>query len=59
MNFSIPDLSGKVIFINLESGAYYEPVGKETKLSFTVRDTDLATRLWDWTEEQLKVLNVQ
>ncbi|GKT65780.1 short-chain dehydrogenase/reductase family oxidoreductase [Colletotrichum tofieldiae] len=44
---------------NLRSGAYYEPVGKEVKLSSTARDVNLAKRLWEWTEEQLKALEIQ
>lgn len=44
---------------NIRSGAYYEPVGKEAKLSSTARDGDLAKKLWDWTEEQLKALDIQ
>ncbi|KAH6959617.1 chaperonin 10-like protein [Ilyonectria sp. MPI-CAGE-AT-0026] len=44
---------------NIRSRAYYEPVGKEVKLNSTARDEDLAKRLWDWTEEQLKALDIQ
>lgn len=44
---------------DLRSGAYYEPVGKEAKLGSTARDTNLSKRLWDWTEEQLKVLDIE
>ncbi|KAL6402708.1 Short-chain dehydrogenase/reductase SDR [Ilyonectria robusta] len=44
---------------NVRSGAYYEPVGKEAKLGSTARDGNLSKRLWDWTEEQLKALDIQ
>ncbi|KAH7117341.1 oxidoreductase, partial [Dactylonectria macrodidyma] len=43
---------------NIRSGAYYKPVGKEAKFNSTARDGDLAKKLWDWTEEQLKALNI-
>jgi retinol dehydrogenase 12 len=36
----------------VESGAYYEPVGKKAAGSTVSRDKRLAQRLWEWTEEQ-------
>jgi NAD(P)-dependent dehydrogenase (short-subunit alcohol dehydrogenase family) len=39
---------------DLKPGAYYEPVGKEVKLNSTARDGELAKKLWNWTEEQLR-----
>ncbi|KXG54054.1 Short-chain dehydrogenase/reductase SDR [Penicillium griseofulvum] len=40
----------------IRNGGYYEPVGKleNGKLNETARDDNLAERLWDWTEEELK-----
>jgi NAD(P)-dependent dehydrogenase (short-subunit alcohol dehydrogenase family) len=36
------------------SGAYYTPVAKEGGQTKWARDPELAGKLWDWTEEQLK-----
>lgn len=36
------------------SGKYYEPVGVPDKETLVVKDTLLSSRLWDWTEEELK-----
>ena len=36
------------------SGAYYVPVGKQTQASEDARDGKLATRLWEWSNEELK-----
>lgn len=38
----------------VESGAYYEPVGKKSAGSAYARDGLLAGRLWDWTEGELR-----
>lgn len=38
----------------IENGAYYEPVGEFGKGNATTRDAELAKKLWEWTEEQLK-----
>lgn len=43
---------------DVKSGAYYEPVGKEVKLNSTARDSGLAKKLWDWTEEQLGAIGL-
>jgi NAD(P)-dependent dehydrogenase (short-subunit alcohol dehydrogenase family) len=39
---------------DLQSGAFYEPVGKLGKHSKYSQDASLATELWDWTQNQLK-----
>jgi hypothetical protein len=36
------------------SGAYYRPVAKEGGQTKWARDPELAGKLWEWTEEQLK-----
>lgn len=40
----------------IRGGSYYEPVGKmaDGKLSKLAKSEDLARRLWEWTEEELK-----
>lgn len=37
----------------VESGAYYEPIGKKSLGSELARDTQLARKLWKWTEDEL------
>ncbi|KAI1373881.1 hypothetical protein F4677DRAFT_427528 [Hypoxylon crocopeplum] len=37
------------------SGKYYEPVGVPNKETALAKDGDLSRRLWDWTEEELRV----
>lgn len=37
-----------------ENGAYYELVGEAGKESVLARDDALSTKLWDWTEKELK-----
>ena len=39
---------------DLQSGQWYEPVGELGKHNKYSSDADLAARLWDWTQEQLK-----
>jgi NAD(P)-dependent dehydrogenase (short-subunit alcohol dehydrogenase family) len=39
----------------VKSGAYYTPVTREGGQTDLARDSELAGRLWEWTEEQLKV----
>ncbi|KAI0163979.1 retinol dehydrogenase 11 [Xylariaceae sp. FL1272] len=40
---------------DIVQGAYYEPVGKVSKISTQYsRDKELASRLWNWTDEELK-----
>jgi len=38
---------------DVKTGAFYEPVGKESMGSERSRDNSLADRLWQWTEDQL------
>ncbi len=38
----------------LENGGYYVPVGKKNSGTRLARDADLAGRLWEWSEEQMK-----
>ncbi|GAB0133742.1 hypothetical protein EsDP_00002139 [Epichloe bromicola] len=38
---------------NIDSGAYYEPVGVPGKAGRLARNEDLAKELWDWTENEL------
>ena len=38
----------------VKTGAYYVPVGKENAGSKRSRDPELARRLWEWTERELK-----
>ncbi|EXJ58751.1 hypothetical protein A1O7_06181 [Cladophialophora yegresii CBS 114405] len=38
----------------LESGRYYEPVGKAGKDGPLSRDDELARRLWEWTDKELQ-----
>lgn len=40
----------------IRGGSYYEPVGKmaDGKLTKLAKSGDLARRLWEWTEDQLK-----
>lgn len=40
--------------MDVVSGEYYEPVGVMGKASGCAKDDDLAKRLWDWTENELK-----
>jgi len=35
------------------NGTYYEPIGKSGKESSLSRDSQLASKLWDWTEKEL------
>ncbi|KIW30106.1 uncharacterized protein PV07_05880 [Cladophialophora immunda] len=37
----------------VKNGAYYNPVGKENRGSKQSRDTELAKKLWEWTESEL------
>ncbi|EXJ76001.1 uncharacterized protein A1O5_00509 [Cladophialophora psammophila CBS 110553] len=37
----------------VKNGAYYVPVGKESLGSKKSRDTELAKKLWEWTESEL------
>lgn len=39
---------------DLKTGAYYEPLGKETKVDKTAGDVKLGTELWEWTEGALE-----
>jgi len=39
---------------NLENGAYYEPLGVKKTPIRDGTDKELAKKLWDWTEEELK-----
>ena len=40
------------------SGGYYEPIGVEGKRATALaRDRELAGRLWEWTQEELKGWN--
>ncbi|KAJ5173263.1 hypothetical protein N7492_005856 [Penicillium capsulatum] len=40
----------------ISSGMYYEPVGKlmESRLDDVARDEELARKLWEWTDEELR-----
>ncbi|KAL6401172.1 hypothetical protein AUP68_16898 [Ilyonectria robusta] len=42
----------------VESGEYYEPVGVAGKGSKYTKDHELAKRLWEWTENELKEYEV-
>ncbi|OAP62187.1 hypothetical protein AYL99_04390 [Fonsecaea erecta] len=37
----------------VKNGAYYTPIGKENCGSKQTRDTELAKKLWEWTESEL------
>ncbi|KAI9037494.1 NAD(P)-binding protein [Aspergillus affinis] len=39
---------------DVENGAYYEPVGKAGQDSPLSRDSELAEKLWNWTDKTLK-----
>ncbi|PLB46269.1 NAD(P)-binding protein [Aspergillus steynii IBT 23096] len=39
---------------DVENGAYYEPIGKTGQDSPLSRDSELARKLWDWTEKTLE-----
>ncbi|KAM0487426.1 hypothetical protein ACHAP7_001939 [Fusarium lateritium] len=39
---------------DIENGEFYEPVGKSGGLERHGLDDEMARKLWDWTEEQLK-----
>ncbi|SPJ93289.1 related to alcohol dehydrogenase homolog Bli-4 [Fusarium torulosum] len=39
---------------DIENGEFYEPVGKTGGLEGHGLDDEMARKLWDWTEEQLK-----
>lgn len=42
----------------LVNGAYYEPIGVQGKLATAQsRDEELARKLWEWTQEELKSFN--
>jgi NAD(P)-dependent dehydrogenase (short-subunit alcohol dehydrogenase family) len=38
----------------LETGEYYEPIGKKMRGSAACRDVELAKRLWEYTEKELE-----
>ncbi|KAK3051584.1 hypothetical protein LTR09_007239 [Extremus antarcticus] len=38
----------------IESGTYYEPVGIKGQLKNEARNDELAEKLWNWTQEELK-----
>jgi NAD(P)-dependent dehydrogenase (short-subunit alcohol dehydrogenase family) len=38
----------------VKSGVYYMPIGKAICASKYTKDAELASQLWDWTEEQFK-----
>ena len=38
----------------VESGVYYEPVGKKGKLARESGNDELAEKLWDWTQKELE-----
>ena len=38
---------------NVESGAYYKPVGNKAEGGGYAQDRQLATQLWEWTEKEL------
>ncbi|KAJ4125946.1 hypothetical protein NW765_001721 [Fusarium oxysporum] len=40
--------------LDIENGEFYEPVGKTGGLEGHGLDDEMAKKLWDWTEEQLK-----
>jgi NAD(P)-dependent dehydrogenase (short-subunit alcohol dehydrogenase family) len=40
---------------DVQSGTYYEPIGKAEQESSQARDDALAEKLWTWTEEELKI----
>jgi retinol dehydrogenase-12 len=39
----------------VKSGDYYEPVGTLGRETSLMKDTDLAEKLWDWTEKEFKM----
>lgn len=39
---------------DVASGEYYEPVGVSGKASPIAQNADLAKKLWNWTEEELR-----
>jgi hypothetical protein len=41
--------------VEVNGGAFYTPAMKEGGKAKLVSDAELAGRLWEWTEEQLKV----
>ena len=43
---------------SVESGRYYEPVGKLGEGSVLSRDEDLGRKLWEWTEKELAGVEV-
>ncbi|KAH7124382.1 hypothetical protein EDB81DRAFT_912736, partial [Dactylonectria macrodidyma] len=40
----------------LVSGAYYTPVGVETEVDATSNSGEVATKLWNWTQDTLKTI---
>lgn len=40
------------------SGKYYEPVGVPNKESKVAKDEDLSRRIWEWTENELKLVTL-
>ncbi|KAK9455948.1 short-chain dehydrogenase reductase family [Dipodascopsis uninucleata] len=43
---------------SLESGKFYEPVGKPGRMTRGATDRELAEKLWNWTQEELKSYNL-
>lgn len=41
-------------FKSSDSGDYYSPVAKKSKPSKHAQDAEMAKKLWDWTETELK-----
>ena len=37
----------------VQTGGYYDPVGKTGRMSATARDEKLAGELWEWTTKEL------
>ncbi|KAH7136940.1 hypothetical protein B0J13DRAFT_640628 [Dactylonectria estremocensis] len=40
----------------LVSGAYYRPIGVETEVDATANSEEVATKLWNWTQDTLKTV---
>ena len=44
--------------MQVESGKYYEPVGVKGVLAREAGNDELAERLWEWTQQELKAFDL-
>lgn len=45
--------------MQVESGRYYEPIGVKGSMASRARDEELAEKLWEWTQQELKAYELK